>query len=344
MRLGVIGGGFGRYGILPAFLKDDRVEVVAVCTNREATAQQFAQEFQVANAYSAWQDLLAQDIDIVAIAAPPAIQAEITAAALAKKIPLFLEKQIALNHTQSEKLLALANQNQVPSCVNFIFPYLHTWQKAYSYVKSGKLGQIRQIFLNWRMESYDNARRNADSWKTNDSQGGGVLQHFLSHSFHYLEYFFGKITALRCMLKPALDLAVQGSTFASLDLVFANDLHAHIAASSSAYAGIGHSLEIYGSEGSLVLKNETKDPVAGFELYYAARGAENKLLAFEAHYLTGLSTDSRVMPTSALVKAFLQSLAGEAVTHPTLNEGHRVQQLLNFSQLSHAQQNLIAVA
>jgi predicted dehydrogenase len=343
MRLAVIGGGFGRYGILPAFLAQPDVEITAVCTSRQETAEKFARQFNVPKAFSSWRDLLEENIDVLAIAAPPAIQAEITAAALTKKIPVFLEKQIAIDAKQSEHLLATANKHQVSTCVNFIFPSLHTWQTAHEYVSAGKLGKIRQVFLNWRMETYDNRLRNTDIWKTNDSQGGGVLQHFLSHSFHYLENFFGKISALKCLLMPSADLHTAGTTYASLDLIFSNNVMAHVAASSAAYAGTGHSLEIYGSEGSLVLKNEKQDPVAGFELFYTARGEQRMLIASEAQYLAGYTADSRVMPTSHLVKAFLKSLAGEKVTHPTLNDGHRVQQLISFSKLSNANQNLIQI-
>jgi predicted dehydrogenase len=343
MRVAVIGGGFGRYGILPAFLLNDAVEVIAVCTSKKETAERFANQYQIPKAYDSWQALLQEDIDILAIAAPPMLQAEITHAALEKKIPVFLEKQIALDFAQSKKLLEIANRNQVLSCVNFIFPYLHTWQKVYSYVAGGELGQIRQVFLNWRMESYDVRHRNLDIWKTNDAQGGGVLQHFLSHSFHYLESFFGKITEIRCLLNPAVDLHKNCSTFASLDLVFSNNLVAHVAASSGAYAGIGHSLEIYGSEGSLVLTNASNDAVAGFELYYAARGKQRELVDEESRYLSGQAADSRVMPTSRLVNAFIKSLAGEAVTHPTIHDGHRVQQLLNFAKQANAERCLIKV-
>jgi predicted dehydrogenase len=343
MRVAVIGGGFGRYGILPAFLLNDAVEVIAVCTSSKETAERFATQYQIPKAFNSWQELLKEDIDILAIATPPAIQAEITYAAIEKKISVFLEKQIALDFSQSEQLLEIANRSQVSSCVNFIFPYLHTWEKIYTYLITGRLGKLRQVFLNWRMESYDVCNRNPNIWKTNDIQGGGVLQHFLSHSFHYMESFFGKITELRCMLNSTADLHNDGSTFASLDLIFPNNLIGHVAASSSAYAGIGHSLEIYGSEGSLILKNETRDAVAGFELYYAERGKPYELVDTEAKYLVGHTNDSRVMPTSRIVNAFLKSLTGGPVTHPTINDGHRVQQLLNFAKIANSNRCLIKV-
>jgi predicted dehydrogenase len=342
-RVAVVGGGFGRYGILPAFLLNDGIEVIAVCTSNIKTAEHFANQYHIAKAFSSWQAMLQEEIDVLAIAAPPAIQGEITCAALEKKIPVFLEKQIALDSSQSGQLLTIANRNQVASCVNFIFPYLSTWQKVYSYIAAGILGEIRHVFLNWRMESYDNYHRNKNIWKTNDEQGGGVLQHFLSHSFHYLEVFFGKIIELRCILSSAADLHTSGSTFASLDLIFSNNLIVHVAATSSAYAGIGHSLEIYGSKGSLVLKNETQDVVAGFKLYYAARDKQMELIDEECRYLAEQTNDSRVIPTSQLVNAFLKSLAGEPVTHPTINDGHRVQQLLNFAKIANENHCLIKV-
>lgn len=294
LQVAIIGAGMGRYGLLPSFLQHPLVNVKAVCTSSKHTAEQFASQYHIPKAYDSWEKLLEEKIDILAIAVPPSVQGKITAAALKKKIPLFLEKQIALNVDESLQLQDLAIKHQIPTCVNFIFPYLQTWRLMGKLLNEQKLGQIRSVFLNWRMESYDNFHRTPDTWKTNDQLGGGILQHFLSHSFHYMEMLFGEIKELRCSLYPAPDLRPEGSTLASLDLCFHNGLIAHLSASSSAYKGIGHQLEIYGTEGSMILKNETRDPVSGFKLYYASRGQELELIESEDKYVSGLLYHSRV--------------------------------------------------
>ncbi len=181
------------------------------------------------------------------------------------------------------------------------------------------------------MESYDNQKRTPHSWKTIDRLGGGVLQHFLSHSLHYLELLFGKVKKIRCLLEPAKDLHPEGSAYASLDLMF-DDLMVHVAASTSAYGGIGHSLEIYGSEGSLVLKNEMNDPVLGFKLYHAMRGQEMQLVEEEAKYHPLPASDSRIFPISRLIGQWIDSIGGKATTHPTIDAGHRVQELLESAR------------
>lgn len=340
-RLAIIGAGFGRYGLAPSFLKHPRFDLVAVCARRQETADQFASQYRAANAYSDWNQLLAEEIDVLAIAAPPSVQAEITAAALKKKIPLFLEKQVALTVSQSQEWVDFVDKNRIPTCVNFIFPSLNTWKEAKKYLTSGKIGKIRHVFVNWRMESYDNRLRTPAIWKTNDKQGGGILQHFLSHSLHYLEGFFGSIQELRCTLNQAPDLNAEGSTFASLDLIFKSGLIAHIAASSSAYSGIGHSLEMYGSEGSLLLKNETTDPVSGFKLFYAPRGHSATEVLAEASFHSEHVGDARILPTHSLISQFVDSLDGSLSDHPTLTDGHRVQVLLDCAIRAHINRNFV---
>jgi predicted dehydrogenase len=338
LRVAVIGAGIGRYGLAPAFLLNPKVEIAAVCTSRQETADAFAKAYNVKKAYGSWEQLLEEDLDAVVIATPPTVQAKISSAAAAKNIPLFLEKQIAANLPESHQLLDAIRQRNILSCVNFIFPELPTWRLMKNYLDAGRLGQIRHIFLNWRLESFDTARKTPDIWKTQDALGGGVLQHFLSHSFHYLEHLFGKIKELRCTLSPAPDLRADGSSSASLDLIFANNLIAHIAASNSAYAGAGHSLEIYGSEGTLLLKNETKDFVLGFKLYHAPRGQEMQKVGAEAShgYL-----DSRILPIRHLADRFIESIEGADITHPTIDDGHRVQVLLDSAKRSAAKRSFV---
>lgn len=339
----VIGAGMGRYGILPAFLLNNRIHVVAVCTRHPETAAKFAKEYNIPRAYYSWEALLEEDLDIVAIATPPTVQAEITQAFLKKKVAVFLEKQIAKDVCQSQTLQELAMAHQVPSCVNFIFPYLHTWRRLRAYLENGALGQLRHIFLNWRMESYDNCQRTPSIWKTNDGEGGGVLQHFLSHSFHYIESLFGEIEELRCTLSSAPDLCATGSSAASLDLVLKNQVVVHLAASNSAYAGMGHQLEIYGSAGSLLLKNEDHDPVLGFKLYYAPRGRGMELVEVEAAHYGAALKDSRVAPTSYLTNAFIDSLEGKSVRHPTIVDGHRTQVLLHYATVANEKRGFVKV-
>lgn len=343
LKIAIIGSGMGRYGLLPAFLMDSRTEIVAVCTSKKDTAEKFANQFGIPAAYDDWQRLLQHDIDILAIATPPQTQTEITMAALEKKIPLFLEKQIAINPVQSKKMCELAKTYHVATCVNFIFPALKTWQLAKSYLEQGKLGDIRHVFLNWRMESFDNRCRTPNIWKTNDNQGGGILQHFLSHSFHYLEWFFGEVSELQCVLRKTADLGFNGSVFASLDLIFKNNIVVHIAASSAAFNGPGHSLEMYGSEGSLILKNESNDPVSGFELYYASRQGEKKLIDAETKYCSSKRHDSRVFPTGHIIKNFIDALSGKPINHPTIQDGHRVQVLLNSANIANSKNSFVTI-
>jgi len=332
MRVGIIGAGMGRYGLAPAFLQNGRFHLAAVCASRKEKAEAFAKEFRVEKAFDSWQSLLEEDLDLIAIATPPKVQGEIALACLERKIPVFLEKQISIDLEEATRLSHLARLNQVPTCVNFIFPYLRTWQHACRLLRENRLGKLRHAFINWRMESYDNARRTPDIWKTDDALGGGVLQHFLSHSLQYAEHFFGKIQELNCFTRPAPDLGAKGTAFASLDLIFEDGMAAHIGASNSAYRGTGHSLEIYGSEGSLFLKNESADPVLGFELFFGTRGSPFKKIGAEADHRSEKTGDSRVAPTARLVALFFETLSGGKAMHPTIEDGCRIQELLHHAQ------------
>lgn len=100
-KIAVVGYGFiSGKGHVPAFLKRSDVEVVAVadiCPARRELAQK---DLPNARVYATYQELLEKekDLDVVDIATPPYVHAEIAVAAREKRLPRALREAARAHH------------------------------------------------------------------------------------------------------------------------------------------------------------------------------------------------------------------------------------------------------
>ena len=68
---------------------------------------------------------------------------------------------------------------------------------------AGAIGALRHVAVHWHVESRAVQLR-MRNWKTLSDDGGGVLGNFISHCFHYLEWFCGPIAGLSARIcRPA---------------------------------------------------------------------------------------------------------------------------------------------
>jgi len=332
--VGIIGSGFGRYGLAPAFRRDPRCRIVSVAALSRKSTSLMVKELGDVSASSV-DDMIADPaIDAIAIAIPPAEQVKIASRALESGKAVFAEKPISTSAADALNLSDLADSIGLANGVDFMFPELDTWRQAKTILSEDTLGPLSHMFLDWRMESYDN-RVGLKGWKTNRELGGGVLAHFGSHSLYYLEWLFGPLVELGARLSTAEGLATTGDTLACLNLWFDSGLTGTATFSNVAPFAAGHRLEVYGKAGALHLANPGVDPIEGFELSLGMLGQDTREVIISEPNPDGPDgEDSRVRPVSRLVSRFLDGIEGKKPTLPTFRDGARVQVLIEAAMIS----------
>lgn len=335
VRVGIIGIGFGQQVHVPAFRRNLRCEVKAICASSRDRAAAVAERLGIEKAFGDWRELVEDPgIDAISIAMVPSMQPEIALAALKRRKPVFCEKPLATSRAAAADMVAAADAARVSNMVNFEFPENETWRRAKVILDEGGIGELRHMAIAWNVETYAN-RAGVESWKNRAETGGGVLNSFVSHTFHYLEWFAGPIRRLSArMFGPPGD-ARSGDTLAVLCLELKSGVAASISVSNHAFLGNGHRLEFYGSEGTLVLENPTLDYVRGFRLLYGTRGSNClEVVCVDAGEGDG-SPDGRVAAVGRLVDRFVNwVITGERST-PCFLDGLRVQGLLEAARRSH---------
>lgn len=330
-RIGVVGIGFGQHVLVPAFRSLDACRVSAICASNSARAETAAERLGVPRAYGEWRELVADSsVDVVAIATPPELQPAIAILAAQNQKHVFCEKPVATSVDAAARMRAAAVAARVVHAVDFEFPELDAWQRARSIVRSGEIGQVRHVLVTWEVETYA-SRMGLESWKTRTANGGGVLNSMLSHTLYYLEWLIGPIQSLACMSQPSDNS--NGDNATVLSLAFEGGATAAVTASSIAFAGSGHRVEVYATEGSLFLENRTTDYVRGFELYQATRDQPGKT-PVPVVDIPSPPIDGRVAAVARVAARFLAAIRAGQMSEPSLDAGLRVQELLHAARMS----------
>lgn len=334
IRLGIIGINYGRTVQLPAFRIDPRCEVVAIAGRDAAHAMGLARDAGIAKGYGDWRALIEdKDVQAVAIATLPSVQAQAALHALELGKPVFIEKPMAHTLAAAQAMYRLAKERRLPTVIDFNFPQIMAWLRAKEMLDRGAVGSLRHITVHWHVEA-PNLQTRMRNWKSKGDDSGGVLGSFISHCFHYLEWFGGPLAGFSARIghPPNSEL----DTTVAMAMQFTSGALISLSMSCASYRGIGHRLEFFGETGTLVLHNPGADYMRGFELTYAKRPGEFERIAVNDP-ADAPHPDGRIAPVSRLAKLWFDAIENGGTAEPGFVEGYRVQRQLEAAHRSHQQ-------
>lgn len=188
MNIGWIGcGTHATQMLLPQLLRQD-VRLAAICDIDTGNLARAARQFGVTTVTSDYRDLLARkDIDAIGMAIGPAAHLEIGLAALARGLPVFMEKPPGANAADAEKLLAASEAAKKPLIVGFMKRYSIGNRIARNVIAGGQFGRVLGLY---------------GSYMTAPGYFKGSVDYsgfFLHHCVHYMDlpaFFAGPIRSL----------------------------------------------------------------------------------------------------------------------------------------------------
>lgn len=188
LRLGVAGLGRAFTLMLPTFVQDRRVELVAACDPRERARRQFARDFR-APVYDDIAGVAADPaVEAIYIASPHQFHASQTRIAAAHGKHLLVEKPMALTLAECNDMIeacaAAGVQLIVGHCHSFDMPYLRTRE----IIESGDVGRVRMIHaLNYTDYLY--RPRRPEELET--TAGGGAIFSQAAHQIDIVRMLAG---------------------------------------------------------------------------------------------------------------------------------------------------------
>ena len=173
----------------------------AACGRDEAQVKAFAETWGYESTETDWRKLIERDdIDLIDIAAPNNVHAEIArAAAKAGKI-VMCEKPLAMNAGEGDAMVAAVEEAGVANMVWYNYRRVPAVTLAKQLIDRGQLGKIfhyRANFLQDWTISEDVPQGGAGTWRLDASvAGSGVTGDLLAHCIDTAQWLNGGITSV----------------------------------------------------------------------------------------------------------------------------------------------------
>lgn len=329
IRVGIAGLGFGANVHVPGFRLVQNVEIAAITGTNQERVQEIASRLNIPIACTGIDQLLEQNIDVVSLALPPKQNEEAIKKALEKKVHVLSEKPLA---SCAETALLLAEKaKHYTTCVDFQFAELSAFQTLKYIVDNQQFGKVKQVYINWSVESYAQKHKRW-SWKTDERQSGGVLSLMAPHSVYLLDWLFGSINKVYAITSnDATKLFTPRGETPAPDLVSLTCLHkSEISVSAfirnSCQKEIGHLWILFCEKATLELYNPGPNYMQGFSLKMFNGNKEEVLLNSQEQFS---QNDERVLPFSKLANRFIKAVQENTHTYPDFDKGAKVQLVLD---------------
>ena len=206
VRVGIIGAGMAgqahAFGYRNAMMAPDLagldVQLATIVDPNLALAQSVADRYGFATAAADVDALLVDpDIDVVSVALPNFLHAEVLTKALASGKHVFAEKPIGRTVAEAEDLAAKANASAAITGVGFSFRRLPGLAAVANAVKSGAIGTPHTV-RGWYYADYAADPNGGLSWRYSQEQsGGGALLDIGSHAIDAVQFVAGEISEVR---------------------------------------------------------------------------------------------------------------------------------------------------
>lgn len=262
LRVGIVSGNWGMRGHLPGWRMLPQVEVTAVCTAHQETADAAAAEHGIQKAYGSFDALLNDpDIDVFSLGTRPPLRYDMTMRALQRGKHVFSCVPFAVGLPEAEAMATLQRRKGVVGAIDAYFQ----WTPAYSFFKElleqGELGELFAVTANFHMGHF--VRPPADypyKWTAIASNGTGVVRNSGAQALHLLTALFGQIDEVVAMVDMKLKewrfsdgsvLRPQVPDTAAILLRFCSGITCTLNVGRAVPSGPGLEIHAYGSKGRL---------------------------------------------------------------------------------------------
>jgi len=190
-RVAIIGYGLAGRTFHSNLLKGAGFEITAVMLTSENRKAQVASDFPQAVVVSTVKEIIALRPDLVVIASPNNFHAPQAIEILNAKIPVVVDKPMALNAKETEEIIKVSESEGVPVTVFFNRRWDSDALTIKKIIAEGVLGNIFRFEA--RFERY-RTLGNPDSWRErlSPAEGGGKLLDLQPHLLSTTIDFFGQ--------------------------------------------------------------------------------------------------------------------------------------------------------
>ena len=290
LRVGVIGAnptrGWAPRAHLPALVALPDFELAAVCTTKEETARESAEKYGAAMAFSDHKVMLHEaDLDAVAVSVKVPDHHRLTIDVLEAGKPVFTEWPLGANLQEAEDLSALAAEKGVANIVGLQSHCHPTYLRLKELIGEGYVGDV--LSVNLTQHGSGLLSRTSDrTWQRDKTLGANPLTIHFGHVIDALCMCLGEFSEVSALVTTQAAQWLESDTGKTVDVtspdnvMVAGTLNSGAAVSAHVsmvpWFGSGYRLDVYGREGTLVLK-ASEHPQLGALRLLAGRESDSEL-------------------------------------------------------------------
>ena len=320
-KVAIIGTGFGAKVHVPGW-KKIRGTKVQIWTGRD------------------WKKAVNDaNIELISIATPPFIQKKITLAAIKNKKIVLLEKPAGLNVQEAREIAMVSQKHSGLVAIDFELRFIPHFNFLKDLLQKKVIGDIRTISIRW-VTGGRAGTKITKGWSNYTKTGGGVLLNYGSHILDYVTWLFGDFNTVLGKLevvKKVKEITPPPDADDTVTILgnLKNKIPVTIFISNVLHNGSGHSIEIFGSTGTIVLKNPNVfDAVRGFTLFKTNTKGELTQCKVPTKYgkISIGPDDGRIKPFQTLAETLINTVKNKnrvISSLPMINDAVKVHEVMS---------------
>lgn len=209
----------------PAFNKVKNSRLVAVMRRDARLAEDYAKRHNVPKFYSDASDLINDpEINAVYIATPPSSHAEYALKVIKAGKPVYIEKPMALNYKECQKINRAAEKAHIPVFVAYYRRALPGFLKVKDLISAGVIGKPLFVQLQLFKSPSPEELSGKLPWRVDPRvSGGGHFFDLASHQMDYLDFVFGPVLKLKSLVLNQARL-YKAEDYVSAEFLFTNNI------------------------------------------------------------------------------------------------------------------------
>lgn len=323
LKVGIIGYGYWGPNLTRNFSGLPDSKLVAVADLKEENLRRAHSLYPEIILSKDYRELFNLGLDAVVISTPPVTHFSIAKECLQHGLHTLIEKPMTTNSAQAEELIELARVQGLVLMVGHTFEYNSAVLALKKYIDGGELGQIYYI---------DMARLNLGLFQRDSNVLWDLAPHDISILFFLLNEYPVSVSAqgARCAFSDIFDVAY-------LNLIFPNNVHAHIHVSWLDPCKVRR-VTVVGSKKMTVYNDiETEQKIKIYDKGVEAPEYTNGFGEFHCNYRSGdivIPNIRFVEPLKQECQHFLDCIANHKKPCSCGEDGLRVIKILEAAQRS----------
>jgi predicted dehydrogenase len=353
LRIGIISANWGAMAHLPAWRGVPGVEVTAICTSRQETAEAAAAKFGITRPF--W-DAIAMtadpELDLIDCGTRPSLRQPMVLSALSHGKHVYNGIPFAADFAGARALYQAWRASGRVAVVDAYSQWLPQHQMAKEMVEDGSLGHPFAGTCVFNLGLFNQPHpRFPYNWFWQAGSGVSARRNLGSHALHMLVFLFGEVEELVAYEGMLLEewqfpdgsqIKPENPDFANLLLRFKSGLTMQLQVSWSATLTPGWSLEAFGSRGRFQIKAPTF-PTSRDTTLHAGRlggaGMEKieipERLTAAPDLLIGPEIEPNASHTMARsMHRMVRTIRGERAAAPDFEQGWQVERMQEAARRS----------